>query len=125
MDSNDNDIREVQNALVTIKGNALRCQNSIFSIHNIVSLTFDSVAKEITEQSDYSCKCIEFTIASQWFALWFYFLDKFLYWIAHFSIIEEVTHFVNSYINIFGNFATISLLFLLLFSIFFFILYAI
>lgn len=46
MDSKNNDIREVENALVTIKGNALRCGDNIYSIRTIVSLMFESIKKE-------------------------------------------------------------------------------
>ncbi|CAK8712557.1 MAG: hypothetical protein CDV28_10913 [Candidatus Electronema aureum] len=40
------EVKEFRNALVTIKGNALRCGDSIYSIHNIVSLNFGSFKKE-------------------------------------------------------------------------------
>lgn len=42
----NSEVKELHNALITIKGNALRCGDSIYSIHNIVSITFDSVRKE-------------------------------------------------------------------------------
>ena len=45
----NNDIREFSNALVIIKGNAMRHANSVYSIKNIVSMTFDSIRKEIPE----------------------------------------------------------------------------
>ena len=42
----NSEVKEFSNALVTIKGNALRCGDSIYSIHNIVSLNFGSFKKE-------------------------------------------------------------------------------
>lgn len=51
MMSANNDIKEFRNALITIKGNAMRHGNSVYSIKNIVSMTFEFMRKEIPEPS--------------------------------------------------------------------------
>ncbi len=48
----NSEMKEFQNALVTIRGNALRCGNSIYSINNIVLVTFESVQKENEKHPD-------------------------------------------------------------------------
>ena len=42
---NNKDVREFENTVISIRGNSLRCKNSVFSIHNIVSMTFDTVQR--------------------------------------------------------------------------------
>lgn len=42
---NSTDVREFENQIISIRGNSLRCKNSVYSIHNIVSMTFDTVQR--------------------------------------------------------------------------------
>lgn len=68
-ETKNEDVREFENALISIRGNSLRYKNSVFSLHNIVSLTFDSVRRERTKPYDIT----EYYGYSKWWVKYFFF----------------------------------------------------
>jgi hypothetical protein len=90
----DSELKEFRNALVTIKGNALRCGNNIYSIHNIVSMYFSSSREEITIRNppeNFCCLIVKYFIG-----LYFTFFIAALVHAHVYSVISsDITGMIN------------------------------